>query len=269
MAIHGVGSSSSTIGEAGGGGKSLSLKTDAPTPIGAVMVTTFKLGRERVPTGGGGAVATRRGRAPLHAVLAPVLGFALALLALSVPAENDDPMAVVRATTGELFARVQQQRDALRADPGALQPMIEQVLLPHVDLERTSRLVLGKYWRTATTPQRSDFMQQFRALLLRTYSTALIEFADIEVDYLDTRYSKDKLSAIVRTRVRSSNGRPDVTMDYRLGRVEDRWKVYDVIVGGVSLVTTYRTSFGNAVSRGGLDKLLRTMREHNDGGQDA
>ena len=218
------------------------------------MVTTFKLGRERVPTGGGGAVATRRGRAPLHAVLAPVLGFALSLLALSVPAENDDPMAVVRATTGELFARVQQQRDAL---------------LPHVDLERTNRLVLGKYWRTATTPQRSDFMQQFRALLLRTYSTALIEFADIEVDYLDTRYSKDKLSAIVRTRVRSSNGRPDVTMDYRLGRVEDRWKVYDVIVGGVSLVTTYRTSFGNAVSRGGLDKLLRTMREHNDGGQDA
>ena len=142
--------------------------------------------------------------------------------------------------------------------------MVERLLLPHVDLERTSRLVLGKHWRRATPPQREAFIGQFRELLLRTYATALVEFADVDVDFLDTRYSKDRTGAIVRTRINLSDGRPPVGIDYRLGRSDADWKVFDVIVGGISLVTTYRTSFSQEVGRVGLDGLLRTLRERND-----
>ena len=131
-------------------------------------------------------------------VLLPVLllcGAASASTALA----DEAPMVLVRSTAGELFERVRADREALRRDPASLHAMLERLLLPHVDLERTSRLVLGKHWRRATPPQRDDFMHQFRDLLMRTYATALVEFADVSVEYLDTRYSEDRSAAIVRT----------------------------------------------------------------------
>ena len=198
------------------------------------------------------------------------VAIALVAFALQAPATADDaPMLLVRTTTAELFAQVRADRDALRADPSGLHAMLERLLLPHVDLERTSRLVLGKHWRRASPPQRDDFMHQFRELLLRTYATALVEFADVSVDYLDTRYSEDGDGAIVRTRVNLSDGRPPVGIDYRLGNGDGGWKVFDVSVGGVSLVTTYRASFSEEVGRVGLEGLLRTLRERMGSGSGA
>ena len=201
------------------------------------------------------------------AVLLPLLVLCGPVTAARALAD-EAPMALVRDTTGELFAQVREDREALRQDPAGIHAMLERLLLPHVDLERTCRLVLGKHWRRATRPQRDDFMRQFRELLLRTYATALVEFADVSVDYLDTRYSEDRSAAIVRTRVNLSHGRPPVGIDYRLGRhdiAQDDWKVFDVVVGGVSLVTTYRSSFSEEVQRQGLDGLLRLLRDRNGG----
>ncbi len=189
----------------------------------------------------------------------------LSTMSIAVTAEGD-PAALVQATTGELFARVHNQRDALRADPDAVIPLVEQMLLPHVDLERTSRLVLGKHWRSANQEQRERFMDEFRALLLRTYSTAFIEFTNVDIGYLETRYSEDGHTAVVRSRVRFPDGRPEVPIDYRLALVGEAWKVFDVMVGGISLVTTYRSSFGDEVARRGIDGLLRSLHEHNRGG---
>lgn len=245
-----------TIGEARPAGKSRNHQTrrDEPAPIRTRSLFT---GLERQS-----ATPPRRTIHQVRHMAAWLLGVALASVTLQAPAE-DDPQALVSTTTAELFARVQGQREALRAEPASFHPMVEKVLLPHVDLERTSRLVLGKHWRRATAPQRKDFMAEFRALLLRTYSTAIIEFADVNVVYLDTRFSDNRQDAIVRSRVRFTDGRPDVAIDYRLGRDTGAWKVFDVIVGGISLVTTYRTSFGNEVSRGGLDGLVSTLRDRN------
>ena len=190
---------------------------------------------------------------------------ALLLAPAAVVADDDDPMRMVQSTTGELFARVQAKRDVLGADPAALEPLLEQVLLPHIDLERTSQLVLGKHWRQASQPQRDEFMFEFRRLLVRTYSTAVVEFSDVSVDYLGVRYAENGSEAIVRTRVNMRDGRPSVGIDYRVRSIGGTWKLFDVAIEGVSLVTTYRSSFNQDVGRIGLDGLVRALRERNRG----
>ena len=183
--------------------------------------------------------------------------------AAALAGDDVDPMQMVRTTTNELFSRVHEERDTLRRDPTALDPLIEQVLMPHVDLERTSRLVLGKHWRRASQPQRDEFMMEFKRMLLVTYSAAVFEFTDVSVDYLGTRFSDDGKESIVRTRVNMADGRPSVSIDYRVRAGDGDWKVFDVVVEGVSLVTTYRSSFNQEVSRVGIDGLLRVLRDRN------
>lgn len=187
----------------------------------------------------------------------------LALLLLATAAwAQDDPQQLVKRVTDQTLARLQTERAALKADPRKIYPLVEDLVLPHFDFTRMSAWVLGRYWRTATPAQRSQFTQQFRSLLVRTYAVALLEYSGQTVSYMPTRMSESGRSALVRTTI-AQPGQAPVSLDYALYWHGDQWLVYDITVEGVSLVTNYRSSFAAQIGESGLDSLIAQLEKRN------
>ncbi len=121
-----------------------------------------------------------------------------------------------------------------------------------------SRLVLGRYWRSATDLQREQFTNAFRSLLVRTYAESLIDYTGVPIRYLPVHMDEEAKDAIVQTEIHQS-GRPAVDINYRLRLLRDEWKVIDVIVEGVSLITNYRSEFSTQIGQSGLDSVIRSL----------
>jgi phospholipid transport system substrate-binding protein len=135
-----------------------------------------------------------------------------------------------------------------------------------MDFEAMAKLVLGKHWRTATSEQRSRFVGEFKALLIRTYRTSLAEYSDEKVSFLPFREGEqpEKL-ATVRSEIIRGNG-PSIPINYSLRyKKDDGWKVYDIGIEGVSLVTNYRSSFAREINQNGMDYLIESLHRRNAG----
>ncbi len=209
-----------------------------------------------------------------HPRLLPLL--AAALLAAAVTglpparAAAAGPEQLVRDITAQVREALAREADRVAADPAVVHRIVEAHVLPHVDFERMSRLVLGKHWRRATPEQRRRFVEGFRALLVRTYSTALADAVEIEIDFLPARPGPGPGEVEVRTEIRQPGGLA-IPVSYRFHRAADgRWKAYDMSIDGVSLVGTYRSSFAAEIERAGLEALIRRLAEragaaHNPG----
>jgi phospholipid transport system substrate-binding protein len=185
------------------------------------------------------------------------------------PADPAVAMGLVRTTTEALLNAVKALPPAVESSgkAGAF-ALVEKHISPHVDLERSSRWVLGKYWRKATPSQRTRFIAEFRILLLRTYALAVAENPNAEIEYLPVRKTRRENETIVRTRV-PQRGAPPIKVHYRMHRGKDGWKLFDVSIEGVSLVSTYRTSFTQRVKSRGIDGLIEDMAAKNRPQQDA
>jgi len=158
----------------------------------------------------------------------------------------------------------------LKADPSQVYTLVDKVVLPHFDFEKMSQLVLGRNWRKASKDQRSRFVQEFRGLLVRTYANALVEAAKTKVDVT----YEDPISAgikrcpdciILKTEVKQS-GQPPIQADYAMYMDnKGNWKAYNVMVGGVSLVTNYRTEFNKKIKdpKIGIDGLIEEIKNKN------
>ncbi len=138
--------------------------------------------------------------------------------------------------------------------------LVEEIILPHLDFETFSRLTLGKYWRTASDAQRAAFTKEFQNLLLRSYATSLNAYSGERIEQLGQR-DEGNGRVLVQTQLIRTTGAP-VTVDYRLLKRDDDWKIYDVVIEGVSMVINYRTSFGTEIRRDGLDALIKHMADH-------
>lgn len=199
-------------------------------------------------------------------------GFLVLLLALIAPATSlaatEAPRDLIIRTAGELVDALEAQREAIRKDRKIGYRLAEQIIVPHVDFERIGRWVLGKHWRRANSVQRETFVREFRQLLMHTYVTAMVEYVDQiinhapQVRYLPVRARPEDTQVTVKTEIGLQN-RPPVAVDYSLIRNGNNWKIYDVSVEGISLVTTYRSSFGSQISRSSLDALLDELQEKN------
>ncbi len=183
------------------------------------------------------------------------------LLPQTVMAEQS-PEIMLEQAAEQMLAELREHDSELRSNPEQLHALVEEVLVPHVDLEVVSRWVLGKYWRTATPGQRTRFAREFKGMLIRFYSSALLEYADFRFRFHAPRMKKDARRVVVRSEVMRSGGPPH-SVNYSLIRRDDEWKVYDVTIDGVSVVTTYRSSFAEEIRRGGLDSLLKKMADWN------
>lgn len=176
---------------------------------------------------------------------------------------------LITSTSERILSALQAEREAIRGNRRRLQEITEQHLLPHIDFQLISRLVLGKQWRAATPQQRQQFIQEFRKFLIRFYSTSLAEYTktnDIAKDimsFLPLRENESGDKVTVRSLVHQPRKSQPIAVNYRLYLRENRWKIVDVVVDEVSLIVNYRTNFATEIRRGGMDGLITRLTERN------
>ena len=176
------------------------------------------------------------------------------------------PLDLVRDTSSRMLSALHDEQDSIAKDSDRLYELVSTIVLPYFDFERMSQWVLGKNWRKATPEQRAAFVEQFRILLVRTYGRALSEYADEKIIYLP--FVDDGKSGTVTVRTEIEQAGATIPISYSMYNSKDGWKVYDVAISGVSLVTNYRSSFGNVISKEGMDSLIRQLSARNNGKDD-
>jgi phospholipid transport system substrate-binding protein len=187
-----------------------------------------------------------------------------AALALSVQAQ-EAPDALVKRVSQEVLQTIKSDPKIQSGDQARIREVMESKLAPNFDFERMTALAMGRNWRQATPEQQKQLVSQFRTLLVRTYSGALSQYRDQTIDYKPLRADPNATDVIVRTEVMRQGQQP-VPIDYGMEKKEGAWKAYDVVVGGVSLVTNYRDEFTEQVRAGGIDGLIKTLTAKNGGG---
>jgi phospholipid transport system substrate-binding protein len=167
-----------------------------------------------------------------------------------------DAEALIKDTTDQMLA-------ALKDNPSNVYDLVENIILPKFNFQTMSKLVLRSDWRTATRQQKIDFIKAFRELLVRTYSTALVDAAGkvSRIDYSSQKTSSNK--AMVYTKVYRTDQATPIKADYAMyySQSDGKWEVYNVTVGGVSLVTTYRNEFAGYLRAGGMDYLIQMVEQ--------
>ena len=186
----------------------------------------------------------------------------LAFVAASAFAQ-EAPDALVKRVAGEVLAIIKSDPKVQAGDQQRIREVVETKLLPYFDFERITALAMGRNWRQASPEQQKQLVDQFRALLVRTYSGALTQYRDQTMDYKPLRADPNANEVTVRTEVVRS-GQAPVQIDYGMEKTSSGWKVYDVIVGGVSLVTNYRDEFNEQIKNGGIDGLIKTLQAKNN-----
>jgi phospholipid transport system substrate-binding protein len=185
----------------------------------------------------------------------------LAFVAVSATAQ-EAPDALVKRVANEVLGIIKSDPKVQAGDQQRIREVVESKLVPYFDFDRITALAMGRNWRSATPEQQKQLVEQFRQLLVRTYSGALTQYRDQTMDYKPVRAEANATEVTVRTEVVRS-GQVPVQIDYSMEKKADTWKVYDIIVGGVSLVTNYRDEFTQQVQTGGVDGLIRSLAAKN------
>jgi phospholipid transport system substrate-binding protein len=190
----------------------------------------------------------------------------LLLLAFALPAlAQEAPDALVKRVSQEVLQIIKSDPNVQAGDQAHIRDLIETKLTPHFDIDRMTALAAGRAYRSATPEQKKRLGEEFKTLLIRTYSSALRQYRDQTIDYKPLRADPGATDVVVRTEV-VRPGQPPVQIDYSMGKTPEGWKAYDVIVGGVSLVTNYRDEFTQQVQAGGVDGLIKSLAAKNAGG---
>ena len=195
-----------------------------------------------------------RRSAILTVAAAGLLAGSAALAAGAGPAAQQ----LARQVTSGILEELTSRREALRNDPRSVYELVDRLVLPHFDFERMSRRVLGKRWKEASPEQRRRFVSAFRSMLVRTYATVLNEYRGQTLTWLDPvpRKKDDEIAIPVDIEV---DGRRTVRVVYAMHGDGKDWKVFDVAVEGVSIVTNYRASFRSRIARHGIDGLIASL----------
>ena len=195
----------------------------------------------------------------------------LAIIAVCVPfaaAAQEAPDALVKRVTDEVLAIIKSDKDLQAGNTQKVVSLAEQKVLPHFDFTRMTRLAVGKNWQQANDAQKESLTKEFRTLLVRTYSTSLSAYRNQTIEVKPLKMAAGDKETTVRTQVVQQGG-PPIPIDYAMEKADTGWKVYDVVIDGASLVTTYRSSFNDQIQKGGIDGLVKTLAERNKSGQAA
>lgn len=200
-------------------------------------------------------------------VLRAVLGIALAGVAFAgIPAAQASgtvaPDALIRRITDEVINTVKRDPEIQAGSLPRISALVDAQVMPHVNFQRMTAISVGRAWRGATPAQRQRLMEEFKTLLLRTYSGALTQVRDQTVDFKPMRARAEDPEVVVRTEIKG-RGEP-IQLDYRLEKMADGWKIYDVNVLGVWLAdTSFKSQFAPVVASGGIDGLITSLAELN------
>jgi len=183
----------------------------------------------------------------------------LATFIAAVAAEDLHPAAaVVIQTVDEMQTRMRAERETLQQDQSRVNQLVEEIVLPHLDFEYISASVLGKHWRTASDDQRQRFREAFKSLLLTIYAKALVDNMDSKIEFEPVRAASDATDVTVRSSIPQDSEFP-LPINYSMELIGNEWKVYDVEIDGLSLVTNYRTSFAKEINQSSLENLIKIL----------
>ncbi|GBF28756.1 putative phospholipid-binding protein MlaC [bacterium MnTg03] len=172
------------------------------------------------------------------------------------------PEELIRNASNQVLSRIQSDPEKYQQDPAKLYALVDQIVLPHFDFGTMTDLALGRYKTKISTEQRRLITNEFRILLVRTYGKALLEYNDQKIIYLPIEGSLESGDVTVRTEIEQKGGFP-IPLNYSLKQTGHGWKVYDISVDDISLVTNYRSSFSRQIRKNGIDGLIKTLRERN------
>jgi phospholipid transport system substrate-binding protein len=187
--------------------------------------------------------------------------FLTLLMSMSIFA-TEAPDFFVKKIADEVFEILKMDKDLKAGNKEKAYKITEEKILPYFDFDRISKLVLGKAWPAATKDEQEAFKKEFRTLLLKTYGGALLKFKDQTLNCKASRYQPSDEEVLVKTEILKS-GAPPLPIDYMLEKDGDSWKVFDIIIEGVSLVTNFRGQFGNEIKHNGLASLISKLAEKN------
>lgn len=190
------------------------------------------------------------------------LFFAAWLAVAPALAQEVSPDALVRQVTEDVLTVVRQDKDIQGGSTRKAIELVDAKVLPYFNFQRMTALAMGRDWNKATPEQKKRLSEEFKTLLVRTYANSLTSYRNQTVVYKPTRIQPDDPHVVVKTEIVQPGSKP-VQLDYTLEKQGDSWKVYDVIVAGVSLVTNYRDTFNNEVRNNGIDGLITMLANRN------
>jgi len=187
-------------------------------------------------------------------IMARTAGLLALLFAFSAPAQEIAPDALVKSTVNEVLGVIKQNKDQK-----TLIDLAEKQVVKHFDFRQMTQLALGRSWSQATSEQKDALERAFRTLLVRTYTAALSQSSgETRVEVKPATLKAGDAETVVRT-LAFEPGRKPVQIDYRMRNASGSWKIYDVVVENLSLVTNYRSTFQSEITRSGIDGLIRTI----------
>lgn len=186
------------------------------------------------------------------------------LLSALLPASAQDvaPDALVKTVTLEVVDLIAKDKEIRSGSRAKLVEVIEAKVLPHFNFGSMTALAMGQGWGKATPEQKKRLTEEFKTLLVRTYASALAAYSEQKFDFRPLRAKPNDTDVTVHVRVLQPGAQP-VTIDYSMEKTANGWKVYDLMVGGVSLVANYRTEFANSVRASGIDGLIKELHAKN------
>jgi phospholipid transport system substrate-binding protein len=190
------------------------------------------------------------------------LGLVFALVFAAAQAQETPPDVLVKTVTLEVVELIAKDKEIRGGDRGKLIGLINEKVLPHFNFTAMTALAMGQSWNKATPEQKKHLTDEFKTLLVRTYASALAAYSHQKFDFRPLRAKPTDTDVTVNVRVLQPGAQP-VPIDYSMEKTASGWKVYDVMVGGVSLVANYRTEFSNVVRESGIDGLIKNLGAKN------
>jgi phospholipid transport system substrate-binding protein len=194
-----------------------------------------------------------------------LIGLMVAVCAAAAPTGAQSvtpPDALARSVTDEVLAVLRADKDIQAGSRKKVIDLVEKKVLPHFNFVRMTQLAAGRHWREASAEQRKSLVEEFRTLLVQTYAATFTAYRDQQIEYRPLRMQPDETDVVVKSLINQPGGKP-VTVDYRMEKNDAGWRVYDVVVGDLSLVQSYRGTFNTEVQKGGIDGLVKALAEKN------
>jgi phospholipid transport system substrate-binding protein len=191
-----------------------------------------------------------------------LVGFCLAVFGSGFAHAQEAPDVLVKRISTEVLETAKTDKEIQRGNMQQVLKLVEEKVFPYVNFQRMTALAAGRHWREATPEQRKRLTEEFRDLLVYTYSGAIAQVKDERIEFLPSRFMPSDTDVEVRTQVIQSRGTP-LPLSYRLHKTADGWKIYDVNVLGAWLVETYRGNFNTEISSNGIDGLIKSLDERN------
>lgn len=191
-----------------------------------------------------------------------ISAFCLFLFAALAGAQAVAPDALIKRISDDVIGIIKQDKDIKAGDRSKINALVDAKVLPHFSFARMTALAMGRNWNKANAAQREALVTEFRNLLVRTYSGALSTYRNEVIEFKPLHAAAGDTDVTVRTQVKRPGNAP-VSIDYSMEKTPTGWKVYDVVVGGVSLVTNYRDSFNTEIRASGVDGLIKSLADKN------